>query len=352
MKNEKLKNDNILCLNVLDDLPPGLLDGRVADLAGLLPGPTLIHLPGRLSDPLFVSVLLHGNEETGFDAVCEVLRRYDGGVLPRAMSLFIGNIAAAANGVRTLPGQTDYNRAWPGTQTPDCAEARLLQELVEHMRGRKPFASIDIHNNTGLNPHYACVTRLEQPFLHLARLFSRVVVYFKRPVGVQAGAFALLCPSVTLECGRIGTKTGVAHAMEFIDACLHLSHFPQHAVTPHDIELLRTFAIVKVPPRVSFSFDGSPADIRFRPDIDHLNFSPVPAGTSFGRVAPGSGAQLEVTPGGEDVEFEACFEYRDGEIVLTHPVVPAMLTRDPQAVRLDCLCYLMQRVDFSGGRME
>ena len=52
------------------------------------------------------------------------------------------------------------------------------------------FASIDIHNNTGLNPHYGCVNRLDPPFLHLATLFSRIVVYFKRPLGVQSAAFA------------------------------------------------------------------------------------------------------------------------------------------------------------------
>ena len=38
------------------------------------------------------------------------------------------------------------------------------------------------------------------------------------------------------------------------------------------------------------------------------------------------------------------FAYADGEIRLTRPVVPAMLTTDPLAVRNDCLCYLMERI--------
>jgi hypothetical protein len=37
--------------------------------------------------------------------------------------------------------------------------------------------------------------------------------------------------------------------------------------------LLRTFAIVKIPPGATFSYDGSDADIRLRRDLDHLNFS-------------------------------------------------------------------------------
>ena len=35
-----------------------------------------------------------------------------------------------------------------------------LQHLAGHRRG--VFASIDIHNNTGLNPHYGCVNQLDQ----------------------------------------------------------------------------------------------------------------------------------------------------------------------------------------------
>ena len=42
---------------------------------------------------------------------------------------------------------------------------------------------------------------------------------------------------------------------------------------------------MKPPAGASFSFDGTPADFRFRPDIDHLNFSELDAGASFGALA-------------------------------------------------------------------
>jgi len=51
----------------------------------------------------------------------------------------------------------------------------------------RPFASIDIHNDTELNPHYACVTRLEPQFIALARLFSRTIVHFERPLSRCCG---------------------------------------------------------------------------------------------------------------------------------------------------------------------
>ena len=52
---------------------------------------------------------------------------------------------------------------------------------------------------------------------------------------------------MTVECGRIGTPAGVAHAAEFIESALALTHFPEHPLPETDIDLLQTFAIVKVP---------------------------------------------------------------------------------------------------------
>ena len=111
-----------------------------------------------------------------------VLRHHRRTILPRPLLLFVGNVEAAKAKVRTLPHQTDYNRTWPGTPHAGAPEALLMQEVVDTVKRHAPFASIDIHNNTGSNPHYACVNSLEQPFLHLARLFSRTVVYFERPL--------------------------------------------------------------------------------------------------------------------------------------------------------------------------
>ena len=102
----------------------------------------------------------------------------------------------------------------------------------------------------------------------------------------------------------------------------------------------------RTPAQASFTFDGSPADFRFRGDIDHLNFSELPAGESFG-MADGS-LRLELHPGDEEAAPGEYFDYADGEIRLARPAVPAMLTLDDHAVRLDCLCYLMHRISSEG----
>ena len=110
-------------------------------------------------------MLSHGNESTGFRAGQSLLRQYRDRELPRALSLFIANVAAARHGLRRLDDQIDYNRVWPGTDAADSQEARMMQQVVDGMGERRPFASLDVHNNTGINPHYACINRIDNQFL-------------------------------------------------------------------------------------------------------------------------------------------------------------------------------------------
>jgi len=333
-------------LTEFDHIPAGLLHTPARDLHEMLPGPTLIHLPGRREPPLFVSVLLHGNEGTGLHAVQTLLQRQE--TLPRALSIFIGNVSAARYGARVLPGQPDYNRVWPCTDPPDSPEARMLAQVVDIMAARGVFASVDIHNNTGLNPHYACINRLDHRFLQLALLFSRTVVYFVRPTGVQSMAFAELCPATTLECGKPGQARGLEHAVDYLQACLKLAEIPAHSVAEQDIDLFHTVAVVKLSEDVSFSFGDAAADIRFVDDLDRFNFRELPAGAILG--AMNSTAPLPLvaaSEAGEDATREY-FENAEGRLTLKRAVMPSMLTLDERIIRQDCLCYLMERIALPG----
>jgi len=329
-------------LTTLTELPPALLAASPTALHTVLPGPTLIHLTGRRQTPLFVSVLLHGNEHTGLEAIQAVLARYRTQPLPRALSLFVGNVAAAAQGQRRLEGQPDYNRVWPGASSAGLPEHAMMCDVVEQMRRRSVFASIDIHNNTGLNPHYGCVNRLDRQVLHLAMLFSRIVVFFQRPLGVQSMAFAQLCPAVTLECGKAGEGSATEHAAAFVDAALHLDHFPEHFVAPRDVALYRTIGIVKMSDGVSFGFDREHVDVSFDRDLDHMNFRELDSGARIARVRAGCLQPLEVYDEAGLSVAGHYFEVIGTELRTRRRVVPAMLTLDERAIRQDCLCYLME----------
>lgn len=328
-------------LTVLEQLPEGLLRLDADRLHERLPGPTLIHLSGRRPEPLFVSVLLHGNEDTGWAAVRRVLSRYVETGLPRALSLFIGNVAAAREGRRSLAGQADYNRVWNGGTTP---EHTLAAEVIEQMRRRKVFACVDVHNNTGFNPHYGCVNRLDHRFLHLAALFSRTVVYFLRPEEVLSRAFAEFCPAVTVECGQPGQPHGEAHAAEYLEACLHLQSLPEHPVAEGDLDLFHTVAVVKVPQNIGVGIEEDGADLSLIFDIDRLNFNELPAGTVLGWVRDDTLPVQAWSEQGEEVGARY-FEVVEGELRTRVPVMPSMLTRKADVIRADCLCYLMERLD-------
>ena len=336
-------------LNQLFHLPDGLLNLSADALHEKLGGPSLIHLSGQRQPALFVSVLMHGNENVGWEAVRELLRKYTLGggelPLPRSLSLFIGNTAAAAVNIRNLPTQPDYNRVWPGSEPASTAEHKLMQEVVDCMASRGVFASVDMHNNTGLNPHYACLNALRTETLHLAALFSRTVVYFTRPLGVQSIAMTRLCPSVTLECGKVGQAYGVEHALEYLDACLHLAEHPRHPIAHGDIDLFHTVAIVRVPEDISFGFGCDDRDLCLLDDLEHLNFRELPPGTSFGLAGSLMDIPFDVL-NEEDVNVGGRYFELDQAVIKTRtPLMPSMLTRDETVIRQDCLCYLMERYD-------
>lgn len=330
-----------LRLEVLHHIPNGFLDVDAARLHEVMQQPTLVHLAGRRSQPLFVCALLHGNEDVGLTALQRVLRHYKDYPLPRSLSFFIGNVHAARLGLRRRDHEPDYNRVWPGTTLAHTPEAQIMRQVTEDMAARGVFASIDLHNNTGLNPHYACVNSVEPQFLQLANLFSRTVVYFKYTKGVQSSAFSNFCPSVICECGKTGDIAGGERAAEFVDACLHIDALPNHTIREGDLHLFHTVATVKVDHQHTMSFDGADADLMFVPDLDHFNFRELASGTKLATYRNGASLQA-FDDNGKDVTALVFAKVADA-MQLARNFMPAMLTRDERAVRQDCLCYLMER---------
>ena len=335
---------NRLRLNQLDYLPDGLLEATSETLHTLLPEPTLVHLPGKQAAPLFVSVLLHGNEPTGFMAMQLLLKKYQNKPLPRSLSIFFGNTEAARHNLRRLDMQPDFNRIWPGTEMPDCPETALANEIVAVMKQRGLFASIDLHNNTGLNPHYACINKLDNDFLQLAALFGRLIVYFTHPKGVQSAAFAEFCPAVTLECGRPGQQHGVEHALEFLNSCLNLVELPQHQIQARDIDLFHTVAQVKIDDNVNFSFHRPDADLLLSQDLERMNFTEISPGTVLGTSKNNTSLPVIAKDESGKNVTDDFFSVQNGELQLNRRTMPSMLTLDERVIRQDCLCYLMERI--------
>ncbi len=354
-------------LRRIDGLPAGLLETGPRQLLGALGAPSLLRLrsPLAAAPPLLISLLLHGNEVSGWNGLRLVLRTRP--APPFDLLVFIGNVEAAAAGVRTLPGQADFNRIW---RPPSGIAAELLQALAD-----EPLqAVVDLHNNTGKNPHYAVLTDLSPSSLGLARLFSEVGVIIEEPDSVLTRAFTdRNIPGVALELGPVGDPKAAERAANYCSAL-----FDKGLPAPgslEDLQLFRTLARVHAPAGAAFAFMDNPAPSRVRQggegapsqgprsetpqmaghrfggalgqEFDLLlnsaleanNFHPLPPGTNFGIARNGAG--LKVLDNRHQDVTERFLHNREGRIVAAQTLIPAMYTTDAAVVRQDCLCYLM-----------
>ena len=329
-------------LNEMNHIPDALLHAKVEELEAILAAPTLFHLDGINKQPLFICTLLHGNETTGFYAIQRLLKKYQNSPLPRAISLFIGNVAAAKENQRHLDTQDDYNRIWPGSHHSDSAEKDMMQTVTRIMQKKKPFASIDIHNNTGKNPHYACINILNPHCLVLASKFSDIAVYFTSPKGVQSSAFADFCPSAVLECGQSGDKSGEDHALGFLETLLEMDELTSHS--SNQITLYHTIARVTIPQTVVIAESDESSDIFLNTELEDRNFHQIQPGTAFATVNS-SKEKLAVVSNesNEDVTNEY-LEINGNQLLFKKPITLSMFTRSEKAIRQDCVCYFMEEL--------
>jgi len=335
-------NDVLRRLNALpDDLPSCPADA----LLDRLGGPTLITLPGKDPRPIFLSVLLHGNEISGWNG----LRRYlaQTPVLPHRTTIFIGNLEAAAAGLRTLPGQQDYNRIWRGAAEPEASLAREVRSVIDALPW---FAAIDLHNNTGHNPHYAVLTDVTPHNLGLARLFSDKAMLVEQPDTAMTRVFDGICPAVTLELGSIADDRSEERCRDFLERCFALQAVPTAA--REQIRLFRALARVHVVEHTAFRFagnDGVPEQrcetdppLVLTGDVEGVNFRQLPAGFELGSGTGELSRLLTVLDADHRDVTQRYLEIENGRIRLTRSVTPAMYTTDPVGVRQDCLCYFME----------
>ncbi|MCW8926200.1 MAG: M14 family metallopeptidase [Xanthomonadales bacterium] len=335
-------------LNEYDHLPAGLLESPASALHHVLDGPALIHLEGKNPQPLFVSILQHGNEVTGWEAIRRLLKgHYSFDRLPRSLCLLIGNTRAAKHRLRRLDDQLDYNRCWPGGIHDDSEIGKLFRQVTDRAIELAPIASVDIHNNTGLNPHYAAINRIRPEFLRLASYFSSKVVYFTMPKGTQSLAFSRFCPSSTLECGQAGEVLGTDHTLGFLETCMHLDDIPTTPMGEDDVYLYHMVATVRVHDDVLFGFGNVPTDVAFRENLDALNFCELPLGISLADINDCPAQPVIATDiDGKDVTAQY-FRFDRNQVETVREIMPSMLTLDRRVIQQDCLGYLMERIHFA-----
>ena len=327
-----------MILNIISQLPDGFTDLGVRELHKVLGGPTLIHLrSGNSKPPLYLSTLLHGNETSSHSVLNQFLKRNM--PLERDLIIFIGNTLAAEQGVRHLPGQVDFNRIW---EIGDLPEHKIAKQVIDYAREFSPYASIDLHNNTGKNPFYACINRLDESFKNLASHFGEHTVYFTEPHNVQSMAFSKVCPAVTIEAGLPGEPEGIKQALDFVETIYKSDEITYNPAREKQ-EIYHTIARFKVHPKAEVDFEDSPftdADLSFVSNLDSRNFEVVKKGSRIGHAENLDLLLVENNKG--EVITDQFLEIEDQKIMLKRTFIPSMFTKDLYVMKEDCLGYLME----------
>ncbi|MDQ3451811.1 MAG: succinylglutamate desuccinylase/aspartoacylase family protein [Actinomycetota bacterium] len=334
-----------------EDLKP-LLDGSDEDVLVALGKPALIRIPGTDAAPQarLVACLLHGNEDSGYRAVLEVLRA--GERYPFDLWVVIGNVRAASQegwfAHRFLDGQEDFNRVWglhaPTTTTRRCADA-LLDVLLDACLD----AAVDIHNNTGVNPYYTIVPDPTQESLALAASLADTVLRWPLRAYTLMEALSGHCPAVSVECGLPGLPENHAFASSMLRRFLSMaevgSSTPEQPALPQRVFEMMHRVVVR--PEVPFAFGGTlteELDLVLTIGTDGHNFGMLLAGSEIGRVHATAAMPLVATDMRERDTTERFFTVSaDGSLRVVEDITPAMFTTTVLQTRRDCLFYVARR---------
>ncbi|MBC87471.1 MAG: peptidase M14 [Bdellovibrionaceae bacterium] len=325
---------------IWNELPKSFTELEPYELSDFFEPLTLCRVEGEKDEWVFLSVMLHGNEPSGLRVAQEILKKYNGKP-PRGLILLIGNVVAAKNGSRRLDDQPDYNRIWLGGEGFEFDRA---QDVLNELKKIHFFAGVDIHNNTGKNPPYGCINRLDKKLAQLAKRFSKNCVYFINPMEVLSHRLAAMMTGMTIECGLPNDKEQEKNAFRFVDQLLHLDRLAEVTPRADEINIYHSYTKLLIPDACTVSFTGDTStDFSFFPHFDELNFQSVKVGESIGLVNNEKAKIIVLDEKGEDRSSEY-FTYEEGVIRFKKSCVPSMFTKDVRVIHQDCLGYLMEEL--------
>lgn len=314
-------------------LDPEILNLHARDLASVLSGPTLFDLSTPNNPPIFVSVLLHGNETSGWDAIRLLLKEQEKSCETSSLYLLVGNVEAARQGVRALDEQPDFNRIW---EENGSGHADWTQDVISEVSSSNPWFALDIHNNTCPNPHHSVITDLKPETLSVAREFSDIAIFASQPPGVLSRRCSEFCTAITIEVGIPDDETSALRAKAFLASLFKRGTVPN--LSNEDLRIYRNSVRVVIE-RAHAMQDWQVPE--FAPSLNQWNFKTLARGTPIARIKPGGGRLIAHDDHMQDVTH-SYLEYKGDEVVLSSDVIMSMYTEDPRIALQDCVCYFLE----------
>lgn len=322
-----------MSLHVKTSLDPAILDLHASELHTVLDGPTLFDLTMNGQAPIFVAVLLHGNEISGWDAVRSVLKELLHNGQDLSMLLLVGNVLAAREGVRALDGQTDFNRIW---EEENGQKFQWAEEVIERVAARKPWFALDLHNNTCPNPHHSVITDMNPSTLSAARKFSETAIFAMQPLSILSRRCSQFCTAITLEVGIPSDPTSSDRARAYLQYLTELGGVP--ATHSDDLRIYTNKVRVVVENAQELDEWQVP---NFTPFLSNWNFKTLDKGTEIAQLKNGGGRLLAQDERLNDVT-SSYLEYKDDTVCLNSDVIMSMYTDNPRIALQDCVCYFLE----------
>ena len=330
-------------LNFLDQLPDDLLTKSANELHDYLGGPTVLTIKGEETRKVIISILLHGNEISGWEIMKQWLTNL---AKPPKLTtiLLISNTQAAKENLRSIPNELDFNRLWKPND-PQLKDHELITNFYHKYINDDIEAVIDIHNNNGLNPCYAMCLKNEAYVnaFDLAAGFNHNVISMMLELGTFMEVFAHQHKAVTIECGLPGNREGIDLGISYIDKLVNQKLSNSANSTKHNFLKSR----LTINPKIKIGFNGEvDGEIIFPHNYaKNWNFNLVKKGTKFAQLKNEiNNPILEFNEKNEEIKSTK-FTIQNKDVLVNEDFVPIMLVEDYKIIKQDCLCYTLEEFD-------
>ncbi len=303
--------------------------------------PTAFEIAGRDSTQWrAVSVLVHGNEPSGFFAAHRYLRQQ---VAPLTnLSIIVSSVRAARHPPefthRHMPGEYDLNRRFGVFERHDRV-SELARDITDYLRALRPSVVVDLHNTSGRSPAFAVSVSDHPAVKSIASLFTDSMVVTQLIVGsLMEQNFN--CPVVTIECG--GAQQKRSHQLAFAGLQKFAAFEELAALHAGAMSIHYHPTRVRLQPGISLEYGAQSdheVDITLIDGIEQLNQGLTAKGTLFGWVDRSLGDCLSaIDDHGRDIIHEI-FEIDQGRLLAKQELKIFMATRRTDIAMSDCVFY-------------
>lgn len=301
------------------------------------------NLPWRIA-----SVLVHGNEPSGFIAAFEFLKK---NITPVCnFSIIISSIRAAkwepVFTHRFVPGEYDLNRRFglhrSGAKDVHDTVSELAQHITEYIRSKSPSLIVDFHNTSGDGPPFAVSVQDTESIQAIAANFTDDMIITHLVVGsLMEQEFG--CPVITLECGGATQRHSHEVALSGLLTLAEQAEFT--AKQQHPIRRYYHPTRIEALPGLSLSYGKNinhEVNITLIDTIERCNRDIIPANTLLGWLNRPLDDCLVAVSETNAVDITTIFVCEDSGLYTRVPLKMFMATPRSDLALSDCLFYVVE----------